>query len=100
MCQPKYTNEIAVDVFNETDSYDDKFNGFFRNGKFQVNIIASDRAMRELGKYLINVSMFKTKNKNYIGTIKNIASNGDSKISICVSKIWKTPKEIEKAHID
>lgn len=95
---PKYTDEIVIDIFDETDPIDDEFDEFFRNGKFQVNLTASDRAMRELGKYLINVSMFKTKNKNYIGTIKNVASNGDSKISICVSKIWKTPKEIEQAH--
>jgi len=97
VCPPKYTDEITIE-YGFVETLDWSFDEPFVTGMIDVDLTASDRAMRELGKYLINVSMFKTKNKKYIGTIKNIASNGDSKISICVSKIWKTPAEIEKAH--
>ncbi len=94
VCAPKFTDEIAVSIYAE-ESYDEDFDEFFKNGKFQINLLASDRAYRELGKYLINISMFKTKNKRYMGIIRNITSNDDKKINICVSKIWRTKDEIQ-----
>lgn len=81
---PAYLDEISFDI---TDDYD--FNTeteeFIKNGMFAVEIQGTKRALKEMGKFLINMAMYKTEDVNYhehIDSVKN--SEGNPAVNIIV----------------
>lgn len=86
VAEPRYLKEL---VFNINDDYD--FNleteEFTKNGMFAVEISGSNRALKELGKFLINISMFKTQDKDYHEHIDQIQdSDGNPLVNLTVRK--------------
>lgn len=62
--QPKYLDELIMDI-GEDEYFDEQQDAFIANGKIQLVISGSNRALAELGKYLINISRYPTQDPDY-----------------------------------
>ncbi len=84
--EPKYTKELAIDVYNdgifdpETETWED-------NGKITVELSGTNRALKQLGIYLINLSMYKTPDPDYHEHFDNLlTTEGESIINLIIHK--------------
>ncbi|RPF54155.1 Imm32 family immunity protein [Aquisalibacillus elongatus] len=83
---PECLDEIGIDVI-EGETFDLEKDEFVSNGKFEVHLKGSDRAFRELGKYLIAMTYYETKDPNYHDHFDNLTtSSGDNHIDLIVYK--------------
>ncbi len=84
--EPKYINELAFDIGDDYE-FDMESEEFKKNGKYALEISGSNRALKEFGKFLINIAMFKTEDEEYhehLETIKN--GDGQPSVNITVRK--------------
>lgn len=57
--EPKYLEELNLDIYEDM-TFDLERETFQNNGKFVLEISGTDRSLYELGKYLINISLYET----------------------------------------
>lgn len=84
---PKHTEELIVDI-NDDYNFNTETDEFIKNGMFSVEISGTKRALKELGKFLINMAMFETEDHAYhehIDQLKN--SSGEPTANLIVRKI-------------
>lgn len=85
--EPNYLDELAVDVF-EDEIFDEESDDFVKTGKLQVSLSGSNRALEELGKFLIALSRYKTKDPSYHQHFDNINnSEGEEIINLIFRKM-------------
>ncbi len=84
--EPKYLEELFVDIADDYD-FDIETEEFNKNGMYAIDITGSKRALKELGKFLINMAMYKTEDEDYHEHIDDIHnSEGDSIANITIRK--------------
>lgn len=84
--KPEYIDELFIDVF-ENYVFDDAIDDFSPDGKYNIEIKGSERALFELGKYLINISQFVTKDQNFHEHIDDICdNNGNTAFNLTIVK--------------
>lgn len=72
--EPKYLDELVVDVDDDYD-FDVETEEFIKNGMFKIEISGTKRALKEMGKFLINMSMFQTEDEDYHEHIDQLQNN-------------------------
>lgn len=83
---PKYLNELTIDVNDDYD-FDMNSDQFIKNGLYSIEIIGSNRALKEFGKFLINMAMFKTQDNDYHEHIDLIRNNiGVPSVNLTIRK--------------
>lgn len=84
--EPKYTDELKISIADDYE-FDMDSEDFKKNGMYALEISGSNRALKELGKFLINISMFKTEDDDYhehIDMIKD--STGNPMVNVTIRK--------------
>ena len=84
--EPKYINELEFNIGDDYE-FDIEKDDFIKNGMYALEISGSNRALKEFGKFLINIAMFKTEDEDYhehLETIKD--SEGNPMVNITVRK--------------
>ena len=84
--EPRYIDELLFDIC-EDEEFDEEKDDFVKSGKFQLVISGRDKALEELGKYLIAFSRYKTKDPDFhdhFDDIKN--SNNEDAVNLIVRK--------------
>ncbi len=76
---PKYTDELVVDIYNDY-LFDFKIDDFVKTGRYVVEVAGSVRALCELGKFFVNFSHYKCKEKCFCEIVESIA-NSDIKVA-------------------
>lgn len=82
--EPKYIDELTVDIDDDYD-FDIETEEFTKNGMFSVEISGTKRALKEMGKFLINIAMYKTEDEDYhehIDQLKDSEGNPTANIII------------------
>ncbi|MTH55354.1 hypothetical protein GKZ89_18325 [Bacillus mangrovi] len=74
---PECLSEITIDVF-EGESFDFEKDEFVSNGKLELHLKGSEKAFRELGKYLIAVTYYETKDSGYHDHFENLKTSDES----------------------
>ena len=83
---PKFINELAIDVCDDYD-YDMEKDEFIKNGLLSMEILGTNRALKELEKFLVNIASFNTKDEDYHEHIDNINdSEGNPYVNLTVRK--------------
>jgi len=83
---PECLDEINIDVI-EGETFDFEKDEFVSNGKLEVHLKGSEKAFRELGKYLIAMTYYDTKDRDYHDHFDNLTtSNGESNIDLIIYK--------------
>ena len=83
---PKHIDELEVNICDDYE-FDTEKDEFIKNGMYALEISGTNRALKELGKFLINISMFKTQDEDYhehLDTVKN--NEGQPAVNITVRK--------------
>lgn len=62
--EPGFLDELILDIYEDTQ-YDVDNDLFIKNGKKVLEISGSNRSLFELGKYLINISMYETADQDF-----------------------------------
>lgn len=62
--EPKYMHELTMDIEDDYD-FDIETEEFKKNGMFSVEISGTRRALKEMGKFLINMAIFRTEDEDY-----------------------------------
>lgn len=84
--KPNYIDELFIDVF-ENYVFNNAIDDFSPDGKYNIEIKGSERALFELGKYLINISQFITKDQDFHEHIDDICdNNGDIAFNLTIRK--------------
>lgn len=82
VCEPKFLNELRIDVKNE-EVFDQDEDSFIETGRKDIHIVGSHRALEELGKYFIALSNYQTDDPDYHDHFESIPnSNNDSYVNI------------------
>lgn len=84
--EPKHIDELEFNIEDDYE-FDMESEEFKKNGMHALEISGSNRALKEFGKFLINIAMFKTEDEDYhehLETIKN--SDGQPTVNITVRK--------------
>lgn len=85
--EPKYMNELTIDINDDYDFDIDK-EEFCKNGLYSIEISGTKRALKELGKFLVNMAMFKTKDEDYHEHIDQLYNSiGEPIANITIKKI-------------
>lgn len=83
---PKYIDELEFNIDDDYE-FDMESEEFKKNGMYALEISGSNRALKELGKFLINIAMFKTEDDEYHEHIETIKSGkGQPSVNITVRK--------------
>lgn len=86
VASPKFLNELAIDVCDDYD-YDIENDEFIKNGLLSIEISGTNRALKEFGKFLVNIATFNTKDEDYHEHIDNINdSDGKPYVNLTVKK--------------
>ena len=84
--EPKYQKELIFDIEDDED-FDFQLDKWVKNGKRNLYITGSNRALKQLGVYLINLSMYKTTDPDYHDHIDDILdSQGKEKTNVIFCK--------------
>ena len=84
--EPKYMDELTIDI-NDDYEFDIDAEEFKQNGMFSMEISGTKRALKEMGKFLINIAMYKTDDEDYHEHIDQLRdSEGNPKVNIVVKK--------------
>lgn len=84
--KPEYIDELFIDVF-ENYAFNNAIDDFTPDGKYNIEIKGSERALFELGKYFINISQFITKDKNFHEHIDDICdADGNNAFNLTIVK--------------
>lgn len=84
--EPKYMDELTIDI-NDDYEFDIDTEEFKQNGMFSMEILGTKRALKEMGKFLINIAMYKTDDEDYHEHIDQLRdSEGNPKVNIIVKK--------------
>ena len=75
---PKYTDELCIDIYDDY-LFNFKKDDFEKTGRHVLDIGGSSRAMRELGKFLVNSAMYKCKSNNYYEIIENVCASDENR---------------------
>lgn len=62
--EPKYLEELTLDIYEDM-TFDMEKETFRNNRKFVLEISGSNRSLYELGKYLINISLYETMDPDF-----------------------------------
>ena len=90
VAEPKYLEELSIDISDDYN-FDIETEEFNKNGMYALEIVGSKRALKEFGKFLINMAMYKTNDEDYHEHIDDIHnSKGDSIANIAIRKNNKT----------
>lgn len=90
VAEPEYIDELEVNVCDDYE-FDAESEEFKKNGLYAVEISGSNRALKELGKLLINIAMFKTQDEDYHEHLETVKNNkGQPAVNITIRK--KTTK--------
>lgn len=85
-CAPKYIDELKMNVSEDYD-FDMDRDEFKKNGMYALEISGSNRALKEFGKFLINIALFQTDDKDYHEHIDSILNNnGDEAVNLIIRK--------------
>lgn len=85
--RPEYMNELYID-FSEDEIFDQKQNDFVKTGKLQLTLGGSDRSLEELGKYLIALSRYATKDLDYHDHFDNLKdSQLENAVNLTIKKM-------------
>lgn len=83
---PKFINELTIDVYDDYD-FDTGNDEFIKNGLISIEISGTNRALKEFGKFLVNMATFNTKDEDYHEHIDNIYdSDGKTLVNLTVKK--------------
>ena len=83
---PKFINELAIDVYDDYD-FDIENEEFIKNGLLAIEISGTNRALKEFGKFLVNIAVFNTQDEDYHEHIDNIYdSDGKPFVNLTVKK--------------
>lgn len=83
---PKYLNELNIEV-SEAREYDFETDDFKYTGKVDIQVQGSNRAYRELGKYLIAITEYQTEDHRYHDHFDNILDSEDEeRINLVIYK--------------
>ena len=86
---PKYLEELFVDVFAST-TYDFESDEFVENGGIDVQLQGSNRAFRELGKYLVAITEYDTEDPSYHDHFDGIQnSDEEEKVNLTIYKPFR-----------
>lgn len=84
--KPEYMQELSIDVY-EDEIFDQKLDDFIETGKMHITLSGSDRALEELGKYLIALSRYITKDPSYHDHFDNVRnSNQEEAVNMIIRK--------------
>ena len=84
---PKYVRELTFDVNDDYD-FDIEKEEFSKNGLYSIQISGTKRALKEFGKFLVNMAEFKTEDEDYHEHIDQINdSEGNPLVNLTVRKI-------------
>lgn len=83
---PKYTDELQIDIFNDFN-FNDETEEFEENGKYNIEIGGSNRALFKLGKALVNISCYQTIDESFHIHIDRVTnSEGEEKFNLKICK--------------
>lgn len=86
---PKYLREFFIDIVDDYD-FDMETEEFNKNGMYAIEISGTKRALKEIGKFFVNIAMFQTKDEDYHEHIDQLCnSDGNPIANIIIRK--KTP---------
>lgn len=85
---PRYQKELSLSIKDDYD-FDIDTEEFIKNGKYAIELAGSSRALKELGKFLINMAMLKTEDENYHEHIDNLMSEDGTPIANLVVRKMK-----------
>ena len=84
---PKFTKELSIDAYDDYD-FDLDSGEFIKNGLLALQISGTGRALKEFGKFLINIAEFKTKDEDYHEHLDNILDSEENPyVNLTVRKI-------------
>lgn len=84
---PRFISELTIDVNDDYD-FDIDNEKFVKNGLFAIEISGTNRALKEFGKFLVNMAIFNTQDEDYHEHIDNIYdSDGKPLVNLTVKKI-------------
>ena len=90
VAEPKYADELTVDISDDYD-FDIDAGEFNKNGMFSVEISGTKRALKEMGKFLINAALYKTDDEDYHEHIDRLRdSDGNPKVNLIVKRKIET----------
>lgn len=87
---PRYQKELSLSINDDYD-FDMDAEEFVKNGKYAIELTGSGRALKELGKFLINISMLKTEDENYHEHIDDLKDEDGTPIANLI--VRKSKKE-------
>ncbi|MFA1642811.1 hypothetical protein AB5N96_08090 [Chryseomicrobium imtechense] len=86
---PKHLDELFIDVFAST-TYDFESDDFVENGGIDLQLQGSNRAFRELGKYLLAITEYDTEDPRYHDHFDGIQnSDEEEKVNLTIYKPFR-----------
>ena len=83
---PKYMKELKINIDND-EIFDFDKDQFVQTGKKLIEITGTNRALKELGKFFINISLFKTKDDDFHEHLDDLTNeNGEASCNITIRK--------------
>lgn len=83
--EPEIDN-LVIDVI-DGERYDLEKDEFIKNGKQEIHIFGSKKAIRELGEYLIALTEYETSDPSYHDHFDDILnSHGEKKVDVIIYK--------------
>ncbi len=84
---PQNINELCIDVF-ENYRFNHSTDEFEADNQYNIEIQGSNKALYELGKFLVNIALFETADSDFHVHIDGIAnSEGEEKFNLKIRKI-------------
>jgi len=84
VAEPRYINELSINIEDDYE-FDIETEQFNKNGMFSVEISGTKRALKEMGKFLLNMALYKTEDEDYhehIDQLKDSMGNPIANITI------------------
>lgn len=84
--EPENLEELTIDIL-EGETFDLEIEQFSKTGKYEIQIQGSNRAYRELGKYLLAITEYQTEDPSYHDHFENILnSNNQEFVDLVIYK--------------
>lgn len=84
--EPKYTDELTIDINDDYD-FDIDTEEFNKNGMFSLEISGTKRALKEMGRFLINIALYETDDEDYHEHIDQLRdSEGNPKVNMVIKR--------------
>lgn len=95
VASPKYLDELIFDI-DDDYSFNLDTEEFYKNGMFALEIIGTNRALKEFGKFLINFATLNADYEVYHEHIDQIQDrSGNPMVNLTVRKGIKVPDKTE-----